>query len=152
MPGALTIRRAAPADGAAWERMRQQLWPDPSNDHGREIAAYFSGASQLPREVLLAVDAAAGAFVGFAELSIRPYAEGCDTRNVGFLEGWYVEPDHRRRGVGRALVEAALDWARAQGCKEFGSDTQLKNVDSQAAHRALGFEEVERLVAFKKTL
>jgi len=45
--------------------------------------------------------------VGFVEVSLRPYAEGCDTRPVGYLEGGYVAPEWRGQGIGRALVEAA---------------------------------------------
>jgi len=57
----------------------------------------------------------------------------------------------RRKGVGAMLVRAAEDWARHQGCSEFGSDTEIDNAAS-IAHKALGFEETERLVCFRKTL
>lgn len=90
--------------------------------------------------------------IGFVELSIRGYAEGCDTDRIGYLEGWYVAPEWRRRGIGRALVLAAERWAQAQGCREFASDTPLENVASQAAHRALGFIEAERVVCYCKPL
>jgi aminoglycoside 6'-N-acetyltransferase I len=90
--------------------------------------------------------------VGFAEVSRRAYAEGCETSPVGFLEGWYVVPARRRQGVGRALVAAAEAWARGLGCREFASDTLADNASSTCAHRALGFEEVEVLRCFRKTL
>jgi len=64
---------------------------------------------------LIAIDERQAA-VGFAELSIRAYVEDCMTDHVGYLEGWYVVPEARRRGIGRALVVAAEDWARQQGC------------------------------------
>ena len=147
----IIVRSATPADAAAWERMRHLLWPHESDGHAREVAAYFRHESILPLAVLLAVDDRDRP-IGFVELSIRPYAEGCSTRDVGFLEGWYVEPEWRRQGIGALLVKASEHWARAQGCREFASDTQLENVGSQEAHRALGFEEVERLVAFRKAL
>jgi aminoglycoside 6'-N-acetyltransferase I len=86
------------------------------------------------------------------ELSIRSHAEGCETDRVAFVEGWYVDNDHRGRGVGAALMRAAEEWGRASRCTELGSDTQLWNEPSIAAHKALGFEEVERLVAFRKAL
>jgi len=90
--------------------------------------------------------------VGFIELSIRPHAEGCTSDRVAFVEGWFVEAGHRGRGVGAALMAAAEEWARARQCTELASDTQTFNEESIAAHNALGFEEVERLVCFRKSL
>ena len=57
-----------------------------------------------------------------------------------------------RKGVGRALIEAAEAWGRGQGCSEFGSDAAIDNETSIAAHRALGFAEVSRAVCFRKPL
>jgi len=55
-------------------------------------------------------------------------------------------------GVGRRLVSAAEEWARARGCTEMGSDSILENVDGQNAHARLGYLEVERQVCFRKSL
>ncbi len=93
-----------------------------------------------------------GRALGIAELSIRPCAEGCNTSRVAYLEGWYVVPEARRRGVGRALVDAAEHWGRAQDCAEFASDTQIDNDVSIAAHRALGFEDAGLVRCFRKEL
>jgi aminoglycoside 6'-N-acetyltransferase I len=145
------VRRAAPADAAAWLSMRCALWPEGSeSEHGAEIARYFAGQLQQPLETLLAF--AGGRPVGFAELSIRSYAEDCVTDRVAYLEGWYVVPDARRTGVGRALVEAAEAWGRAQQCAEFASDALIENDVSAAAHRALGFEETVRIRCFRKVI
>jgi aminoglycoside 6'-N-acetyltransferase I len=151
MPAALLIRPVEPGDAAVWQRMRESLWPDESGDHAREIARYFAAPRTNPLEVLLAC-IGSGAPIGFVELSIRPYAEGCMTDRVAFVEGWFVEADHRGQGVGAALIAAAEEWGRASKCTELASDTQLWNETSIAAHNALGFEEVERLVCFRKTL
>ena len=93
-----------------------------------------------------------GRAVGFVELSIRTYAEGCETDRVAFLEGWYVVPDARRRGVGRVLIAEAERWARDQGCSEFASDALLDNEVSANAHTALGFQETAQLRCFRKSL
>ena len=147
----MTVRPVRPEDFTAWLRMRHALWPDESGDHVREIEQFFAGRLREPLAVLFAVDAQDRP-LGFAELNIRPYAEDCDTDRVAYLEGWYVEPAARRHGVGRALVAAAEDWGRAQGCTEFASDALLDNVVSAAAHLALGFEETVLLRCFKKLL
>ncbi|MEX2157197.1 MAG: GNAT family N-acetyltransferase [Gemmatimonadales bacterium] len=111
----------------------------------------FAGELRMPLAVLLALDDA-GKQLGFAELSIRAYAEDCVTDKVAYLEGWYVVPEARRRGVGRALVAAAEEWARGQGCTEFASDALLDNAPSAAAHRALGFVETVQIRCFRKVL
>ena len=151
MAQALVIRPVEHGDAAVWERMRTALWPDDTGSHAAEIARFFSPQRSEPLEVLLACSGA-GAPLGFVELSIRPHAAGCTSDRVAFVEGWYVEPQHRRRGVGAALMRAAEEWGRANKCPELGSDTELWNESSIDAHKALGFEEVERLVAFRKSL
>jgi aminoglycoside 6'-N-acetyltransferase I len=112
---------------------------------------FFEGRATLLHQVLVA-ESPDGTLLGFADLSLRPYAEGCTTSPVGFLEGWYVIPSARKRGVGRALVAAAEQWARSKGCREFASDTQLENTLSAAAHRAIGFEDAGALRCFRKQL
>ena len=148
----LQVRSATVADTAAWLRMRCALWPEGSeSEHRGEIARFFAGQLRDPLAVLLAV-AALGEAVGFAELSIRAYAEDCVTDRVAYLEGWYVAPEARRQGVGGALVAAAEKWARTQGCTEFASDALIDNDVSAAAHRALGFTETVQIRCFRKAL
>ena len=131
--------------------MRVALWPEGSEaEHRAEVRRYFAGELREPLETLIAVSR--GRPVGFAELSIRNYAEDCVTDRVAYLEGWYVVPEARRQGVGRALVLAAEAWGRAQGCAEFGSDALIDNEISAAAHRALGFTETVRIRCFRKVI
>jgi RimJ/RimL family protein N-acetyltransferase len=65
---------------------------------------------------------------------------------------WFADASLRGRGVGAALVAAAEEWGRSQGCTELASDTTIDNEGSAAAHRALGFEEVDRIICFRKPL
>jgi aminoglycoside 6'-N-acetyltransferase I len=132
--------------------MRQALWPSEPGEHAHEIARYFDlgGTPQL-LEVLLAYGEKDEA-VGMVELSIRPYAEGCVSDRVAFVEGWYVEPAERLKGIGAALIRAGEDWARSQGCVELGSDAEVENLESAAAHRALGFTETGVVRCFRKEL
>ncbi len=58
----------------------------------------------------------------------------------------------RRQGVARSLCKAVAAWGRAAGCREFGSDALLDNVEGHAFHIASGFEETERVVYFRKSL
>lgn len=145
------VRHVTPDDRAAWLAMRCDLWPDGAADHAGEIDAFFAGRLREPRAVLLAIGDE-GSAVGFAELSIRRYAEDCSTDRVAYLEGWYVAPQVRRQGVGRALVESAEGWAVAQGCIEFASDALIDNEVSARAHGALGFVETVQARCFRKPL
>jgi aminoglycoside 6'-N-acetyltransferase I len=146
------VRPVAPADRPAWLCMRTALWPECEDHwHANEIEHFLAGTLTMPLAVLVAVDPSDRA-VGFVELFIRPYADGCDTDRVAYLEGWYVEPDARRQGVGRALIAASEEWGRAQGCTEFGSDALIDNHASALAHVALGLVETARIRCFKKNL
>lgn len=147
----IVTRYATSADREAWLRLRVALWPGDGGEHAREIERHFALVEpRWPQEALLAeVD---GVVVGLAEVSVRPYAEGCRTRDVGYLEGWYVEPEQRGAGVGRALVRAAERWAREQGCAELASDAHPRDERSRSAHAACGFEEVGLVRCFRKPL
>ena len=147
------VRPAEPADAASWLEMRCALWPEsPEAEHRDEVERYFSGRLlREPWTVLVAEDRD-GRLLGFTELSVRPYAEGCLTHRVAYLEGWYVRPEARGQGVGASLVSASEDWGRSRGCTEFASDTQPDNEISSAAHRALGFTDVGLVRCFRKRL
>jgi len=132
--------------------MRCALWPEgTAADHAEEIEDFFAGRAREPFAVLLA-EAPSGDPVGFVELSIRPSAEECRTDHVGYVEGWFVVPEARRRGVGRRLIEAAEEWARGQGCTELASDSEAGNSVSAAAHAAAGFDEVGLVRCYRKDL
>jgi len=145
------IRPVKQSDRVPWESMRGALWPSPAGEHGSVIDRYFGGKLREPLEVLMAFDDQ-GRAIGFIELSIRAYAEGCDTDRVAFVEGWYVDPNARGKGVGAALVGAAEAWARSQGCTELASDAEVENTSGAAAHRAVGFVETGVVRCFKKML
>lgn len=147
----MRVRLLEARDRQAWAQMRAALWPDEDADLlGHETLMHFSGVP-IAEAVFVCQDQD-DALCGFLELSLRPYAEGCASKPVPFIEGWYVAPGARMKGAGRALVSAAENWALVRNFNEIASDTQLDNSQSQAAHEALGYEEVERLVIFRKSL
>jgi aminoglycoside 6'-N-acetyltransferase I len=149
----MTVRPATKADAETWLAMRAALWPDANVDALRlEVGRYFvaHGEPLLPHRVFIAETE--GKIVGMLELSLRPYADGCDSSPVPFIEAWYVVPDARRSGVGGALARAAEQWALENGYTEIASDALLENTESERAHKAVGFEEVERAIRFRKAL
>ena len=135
-----------------WGEMRHALWDfESSADHADQAARdYLSGNND--RIAFIAVGDA-GEPVGFAEATLRrDYVEGCETSPVAFLEGIYVEPDHRCSGIARALSDAVADWGRKRGCSEFASNALIDNTASHAFHTAIGFAETLRVVFFRKEL
>ena len=145
----VTIREIVEGDRDAWVRLRAALWPGSLSDHEAETGQYFEQAVRLP---VVFVAEAEGRLVGFLELDYRKYAPGCGSSPVPFIEGWFVEPAFQGRGIGRALIQAAEAHARAEGYEEIASDAEAENGDGIAAHRALGYEEIERVVCFRKSL
>jgi len=146
----MIVRLAIESDKTEWIRMRTALWPEYPDDHPVEIEQFF----RAPRDDLatFVADSADGRLCGFLEAGTRPYAEGCLSSPVGYIEGWWVDAEHRRRGIGASLVAAAEDWARGIGLTEMASDADLANAISQDAHRALGYSEADRIVCFRKQL
>jgi len=153
------IRTVSRSDREAWLSLRSRLWPArPPEGLANEVDSYLSGGDlwkfgtdSIPFLVLMADHPTEG-IVGFLEASLRPFADRCRTAPVGYLEGWFVVPEMRRRGIGGALVRSAEDWARAHGCREMASDAHTDNLVSEQSHRALGYEEVDRLIHFRREL
>ncbi len=144
--GGLAIRQYIPSDYAELGRMCGALWPGHTD---ADLSAWLARGDEA---AVFVAEVGPGRLCGFAEVGERAYADSCDTSPVGYLEGWYVDPDARGKSVGRRLIRAAEDWARSRGYREMASDTHLENVGSQRAHARLGFEETERLVLFRKRL
>jgi aminoglycoside 6'-N-acetyltransferase I len=129
--------------------MRAALWPDADQvELAAELDALLADADQ----VAFVAEREAGGLCGLAEASVRGFANGVDEAPCAFLEAWWVDENLRRSGVGRALVEAVENWARGRGFTELGSDALLDNTLGHRAHRALGFEERERVVYFRKRI
>ena len=148
----MKIRGYVSKDLNEWMRMRLSLWPEMASDGTDQEAEAKELSARKDMAVLVAESPNDVGLVGFAEVGERAFADGCDTAPVAYLEGWYVDEDLRGQGIGRALIAAAEEWAREQGYREFASDALLENVESQKAHEAIGFEEVERAVRYRKAL
>jgi aminoglycoside 6'-N-acetyltransferase I len=150
-----TIRPAHPGDEEQLKAMQSLLWPDapPDELHEEAVAATHQRTPGTLPSMMLVAEEKDGALIGFVAAGLRSHADGCNPEQpVGFIEGWFVREPFRGRGIGAALIRAAEDWARGQGCHEMASDALVDNQPSVDAHRALGFEVVDRCVHFRKNL
>jgi aminoglycoside 6'-N-acetyltransferase I len=148
--GTMKIRAGRKTDVAEWGRLRRALWPDCSGSRARlEMREQMSDRKKFG---VLVIDRGEGRLGGFIELALRDGVDGAARDVTAYVEGWFVDPDLRGRGWGRRLIAAAEHWAAARGMIELASDAELENDDGIAAHRAVGFGEVERLVLFLKAV
>jgi len=145
----MKIRVYRDADWSDWLRLSLALFPEYSAE---ELAAGMREHRARSDAEVFVAEREDGSVAGLVEVGSRPYADGCDTSPVGYIEAWYVDPDVRRMGYGRALLAAAEEWARGRGYREMASDSRLDNEISHAAHRQAGYDEVDRIVQFRKVL
>lgn len=135
----MSVRLMQPEESPEVTEMMRTLWPG-------------GDSYDFSDETVFVWERDGGGLGGFVSFSIRPWAEGCDSTPVPYIEGWWVAPDLRRAGVGRALVRAVEEWSLEHGYRELGSDVELDNGVSLRAHAALGFEPTLRVQFFRKHL
>ncbi|MEJ8569320.1 aminoglycoside 6'-N-acetyltransferase [Elongatibacter sediminis] len=147
----MQIRATADGHDRDWLALRRAFIPElNSREHAAILRQFMAESAGFQAFVAHADD---GQAMGFAEVSVRTdYVNGCEFRPALYLEGIYVDPGQRGRGVARALCEAAEGWGLEQGCREFASDVHQNDAGSLAAHAALGFEETERVVFFRRPI
>lgn len=144
------VRKLDEKDFSGWFRLRKMLWDESNDDeHRAEMLDIFE---HNETQLVLVAEMPDGKLIAFLEASIRPFVEDCETDAVGYLEGWFVEPEFRQTGIGKTLVAAAENWARSRGCTEMASDSEIGNDLSLKAHQSLGYEETSRLVHLRKVL
>jgi ribosomal protein S18 acetylase RimI-like enzyme len=88
--------------------------------------------------------------LGFTQL----YPALCSVDLVDYfvLYDLYVIEAARRQGIARALMNAASDWAKAQGADRLDLETARDNAPGQALYRDLGYELDEVFLKFSLDL
>jgi ribosomal protein S18 acetylase RimI-like enzyme len=90
-------------------------------------------------EYLLGAPQAGAPAAGLVQLryrwSVWRAADDCE------LEDLFVSADARRSGLGRTLLNAAIDRARARGCRRIKLDTAEYNEPALALYRSAGFSD-----------
>ena len=91
-----------------------------------------------------------GTLLGFTQL----YPALCSVDLVDYfvLYDLFVVEEARRQGIARALMNAASDWAKAQGAARLDLETARDNYPGQALYRGLQYELDEVFLKFSLDL
>jgi ribosomal protein S18 acetylase RimI-like enzyme len=114
-------------------------------DPGVEVR--FRTMIEAPQHTIFVAEAGQGRVVGLLTMSQRWTL--WHTGPCALIEELVVDEGARRQGIGRALIQAALDWAKAQGCSEVELSTEPDNLKAQAFYRRLGFESIALLLEYE---
>ncbi len=143
------IKTATDTDIEILAELAVQMWDESS------IAELEKGFSEIvsSEAAICFIGYADDMPIGFAQCSLRnDYVEGTDSSPVGYLEGVFVKEEYRNKGYAKELLLACEKWAKDKGCSEFASDCELTNVNSLKFHLAMGFDEVNRIICFRKDI
>ena len=143
------VRKATNGDNRVLAEMAVQMWDSHTIDeleiefietlNDEQSAFFIKYVNDIP--------------IGFAQCGIRTdYVEGTETSPVGYLEGIFVKKDYRNHGYAKEMLMTCEKWARDMGCTEFASDCELDNIASLKFHIAMGFDEANRIICFKKKI
>lgn len=138
------IRPATEHDAPASVGLMAQLAEFGHNQVDPGVEDRFRTMLESPQYAIFVAEDDEGQVVGLLSISQRWtlwHAGPC-----ALIEEVVVDEEARRQGIGHALMRAALDWARAQGCSEVGVSTEGDNVKAQAFYQRLGFESVAHLL------
>lgn len=143
------VQKATNDDSRVLAEMAVQMWDSHTVD---ELESGFIDALNNDGAVLF-IKYLDSKPVGFAQCGLRTdYVEGTNTSPVGYLEGVFVKADYRNKGYAKELLDACEKWAKDKGCTEFASDCELNNSGSLKFHMAMGFEEANRIICFRKEI
>jgi GNAT superfamily N-acetyltransferase len=128
-----TIREAQPGEEQRVLEMYEWLFAPPGSrpnqwDEERARLALTEAMVSPQSSVLVAAqgDALVGFCTAYLELNSVRFGPRC------WIEDLAVDPDSRSQGVGTALLDAAMDWARGAGATHIELDSGLARTD---AHR-----------------
>ena len=138
-----TIRSAEPGDAAALVALANEVGSEPGgwlittsnwrtvNDERR----YLRSIRRYSHAAVYVAEAEEGV-VGRLSVGRDPHPASHHVADLGLM----VAESYRRRGVGRALLEAAVDWARSHGVSKLELHVFPHNEGAIALYDQFGFE------------
>ncbi len=140
------VRPATREDAAAIAELSGQLgYPVDEVTLGRRLTAVAGDR----RHAVFVAEERGGVLLGWIHIMPKIMLVVSEVCEVG---GLVVDERHRRRGVGRALVEAATAWAGASGYRVITVRSDTRREESRAFYPALGFEAVKEQRVYRRPL
>jgi RimJ/RimL family protein N-acetyltransferase len=140
----VTIRPAEPSDAAALVQLARAVaaeeegwlvtageWRSPADER-----RYLRAIKRYPHAAVLVAEDD-GQIVGRLSTARDSHPASAHVADLGLM----VARGHRRHGVGRALMEAAEEWARAGGVRKLELHVFPHNEPARALYRSLGYRE-----------
>jgi GNAT superfamily N-acetyltransferase len=142
MTDGITIRPATPTDEGTILALIPQLFEAPgreapgyTEERGREGIRWAVGG--VDSDVLLAMDGErlVGLASVYADIQSIRYGKRC------WLQDLVVSKEARSRGIGRLLLDAATEWARARGCTHLQLSSGMGRANAHRFYRREGMME-----------
>jgi len=137
-----TVRRATPGDADSVGRLLndfQEEFDEPSPGVDALAERYADLIRNRDMTVLLAGDGPDG----FAQIRYRPWVYSAGPQAHSYLEELYVVPSLRGKGIGRALLEAAMDTATNEGATHMELGTSEDDTAARSLYESVGFTNRE---------
>ena len=140
----LLVRPAAPADAEALTALGRSVAGEPERwltyDRNRgDERRHLKGVRRDPNFAVFVAETPAG-IVGRVSIGRERNPYSSHVAEVGLM----VAADHRRRGIGSALMQEAMKWARASSVTKLELEVFPHNEPAIALYRKLGFREEGR--------
>jgi ribosomal protein S18 acetylase RimI-like enzyme len=138
----MTVRRATPGDAESVARLLhdfQEEFDEPSPG----VEALQDRYADLIRNRDMIVLLVGEGPDGFAQIRFRPWVYSAGPNAHSYLEELYVVPRLRGNGLGRALLEAAMDTARGEGAGFMELGTAESDTAARSLYESAGFTNRE---------
>lgn len=143
------IKRATGADALTLAKLAIQMWDSHTLSELETDFAEIISSQNAACFIKYVEDQP----IGFAQCQLRyDYVEGTETSPVGYLEGIFIQQEFRHKGFAKELLQECQRWTKEKECSEFASDCEIDNIDSLKFHLAMGFEEANRIICFRKEI
>lgn len=141
------IHPASPNDAPAAVGLMAELAEFSHGQVDAGVEERFRAMIKLPTHGIFVAENDNGHVVGLLTISQRWTL--WHTGPCALIEELIVDEGARGQGVGRALIQTAIAWAKGQGCSEIEVSTEADNLKAQAFYRGLGFESVALLLEYE---